>query len=376
MSNAKISRLTKKVKILEEMLENKTRQLYEKNEYLMSLTENIGVFLFVTDQQGIIIQTSKFTLNHLNMEQSDILGKSIKEFLNCGKSFDDNLGKICEVQLETSRGLEICALFSMSKLPGEGGFIFSGSDLTDLKGAQEVIRNQEMTMMEQGRLKSLGEMASMVAHEVKNPLGIMDGQLRRLGKAINKEEVDKNKTEELIGKLKNNIQRINKIVESLKSASRDSSHDEYVRVDINKVVDVLLELSTEKMKFLDIEFSIQNNLEDIYTIGRESELEQVLLNLLNNAVDAISELDDKWIRITLANKDEKIIFNITDSGSGIPLDVQGRIFDPFFTTKDVGKGTGIGMSIVKNIIDSHRGTIEIDNTSSNTCFIVSLPVFK
>jgi len=92
---------------------------------------------------------------------------------------------------------------------------------------------------------------------------------------------------------------------------------------------------------------------------------------LNNAFDAIEKLETKWIEVSLYEKDQKICVAITDSGSGIPLSIQKKIMEPFFTTKEVGRGTGLGLSISKGIMNAHQGSLEIDNTSPNTKFILS-----
>jgi signal transduction histidine kinase len=99
----------------------------------------------------------------------------------------------------------------------------------------------------------------------------------------------------------------------------------------------------------------------------------VILNLLNNSVDAISELKEKWIEIVVAETASCIEVKITDSGRGIPKEIQNKIFNPFFTTKVVGKGTGLGLSISKGIIEAHGGHFQINNECPNTQFVIQLP---
>ena len=102
----------------------------------------------------------------------------------------------------------------------------------------------------------------------------------------------------------------------------------------------------------------------------------MLINLVTNAIDAIEELDERWIKINhiIDAENNKIIFTVTDSGDGIPKEVQQKLFQPFFTTKDVGKGTGLGMAISKGIMDSHNGEFYINNHSDNTEFVLKLPI--
>ena len=107
---------------------------------------------------------------------------------------------------------------------------------------------------------------------------------------------------------------------------------------------------------------------------RAGEIVQVLLNLLNNAYDAISESSEKWIKVELKKEPKSIAIWVTDSGGGIPTEVQKKIMQPFFTTKEVGKGTGLGLSISRGIIESHHGQLILDTSSANTCFIIKLPI--
>ena len=108
----------------------------------------------------------------------------------------------------------------------------------------------------------------------------------------------------------------------------------------------------------------------------EIEIEQILINLINNSIDAIKQLPKKWINISLIEKNENLVLTIADSGDGIPISIQDRIFDPFYTTKKIGEGTGLGLSIVKGMLEDHDASITLDNDSINTCFILRFPKFS
>jgi signal transduction histidine kinase len=99
----------------------------------------------------------------------------------------------------------------------------------------------------------------------------------------------------------------------------------------------------------------------------------VALNLLNNAFDAIQSLEEKWIKISFSDIGDWVKIIVTDSGPGIPFDVQMKMMQPFYTTKEIGKGTGLGLSISKGIIERHNGRLYLDNTSPNTQFVIALP---
>lgn len=115
---------------------------------------------------------------------------------------------------------------------------------------------------------------------------------------------------------------------------------------------------------------------DFFFNGRQAQIEQVLLNLLNNSFDAIQSTPDRWIHITARLENHRVLILVTDSGTGIPNDVQQKMLQPFFTTKEVGKGTGLGLSISKGIIEDHQGQLYYDPKNKNTCFVIDLPEIK
>ena len=106
----------------------------------------------------------------------------------------------------------------------------------------------------------------------------------------------------------------------------------------------------------------------------EIEIEQVLVNLINNGIDAVKNLPEKWVRVTIFEDPTQVILQISDSGSGIPEKIRHRLFDPFFTTKGVGEGTGLGLSIAKGILDEHHATISVLAEAPHTCFEIRFPL--
>ena len=106
---------------------------------------------------------------------------------------------------------------------------------------------------------------------------------------------------------------------------------------------------------------------------RGNQMSQVILNLLNNANDAISHLPEKWIRLEVEQTDNAILIAVSNSGPKIPPEVAEQIFRPFFTTKPVGKGTGLGLSISMRIMGDHKGSLSLDEFSAHTRFVISLP---
>jgi signal transduction histidine kinase len=112
---------------------------------------------------------------------------------------------------------------------------------------------------------------------------------------------------------------------------------------------------------------------DQEVFGNSIQISQVILNLLNNAFDAIQDATDKWIKIQTYIEHGQVQIRVTDCGHGISNEVAKKIMQPFFTTKPIGKGTGLGLSISKGIVEAHQGKLTIDTESKNTCFVITLP---
>jgi C4-dicarboxylate-specific signal transduction histidine kinase len=221
-------------------------------------------------------------------------------------------------------------------------------------------------------MASLGEMASGIAHEINNPLAIIKMTALQMQKNVtNESTILKNG----IVKIDSTVDRISKIIQGLRTFSRDGRNDPFEIVSFDNLIDDILSFCKERLKHHSITL-IKDELDpNLVFEGRQIEISQVILNLLNNAIDAVDSLadDNKWIRISAKNNGSFLEIKITDSGSGISLETQSKMFQPFFTTKEIGKGTGLGLSLSLTIIKNHLGEIFLDNNSPNTCFILRLP---
>jgi signal transduction histidine kinase len=143
---------------------------------------------------------------------------------------------------------------------------------------------------------------------------------------------------------------------------------------VQKMVDDSTALCSQKFAFFEIDLQVVSEI-DMEIPCHPVAIGQVLLNILNNAFHEICKegRDEKWIRVTLKERSDFIEIAISDSGGGIPEAIRDKIFQPFFTSKDVGEGTGLGLSLSKGIIESHRGKLFLDTKRSHTTFIIELP---
>ncbi len=229
------------------------------------------------------------------------------------------------------------------------------------------LENQILKNVTASRLAAVGELASGIAHEINNPLTVINGQVLKIRKQMRDQE-----NKEISGPLdKINLmsERIVKIINGLKLISRDGHNDPMSEFSIVTMIEEIKLLTEMKIKSQSIHLSISmpTNLDVVY--GREVQISQVLVNLVNNSVDAISSLPEKWIKVEILDLEDFISVSVTDSGSGIPKELQQKIMNPFFTTKEVGKGTGLGLSISKGIIKEHGGDFYYNEAHPNTQFV-------
>jgi PAS domain S-box-containing protein len=218
------------------------------------------------------------------------------------------------------------------------------------------------------KLAALGEIAAGVAHEIHNPLAIISGMNQLLEQS--KGDPEKfHKRIEAIGKA---CDRIEKIVGSLKKFARQDSKHERAHCKMSSIIDEVLSLSNIKAKKNRTELIVECNTTSSVQCA-SVEIEQILINLVSNAIDAVSGLEQKWVKIQALDRSDQVIVRVVDAGHGIPKEIAAKLFNPFFTTKEVGAGTGLGLSISLGIAKDHGGKIEIIDKEPNTCFELSLP---
>lgn len=235
---------------------------------------------------------------------------------------------------------------------------------------------QRALSIQASKLSALGEMAAGVGHEINNPLAIIEGSISILNRQMESQSsVDPELLNKHLKRIAETTQRIAKIVRGLLRLSRRSQGDTKAQLSLNLIIERSLELTQERFKNHGIELKTSGVTDLIQIHGDEIQLSQVLLNLLNNAFDAVVPQEIKWVKIELVVMGgKKVRVLVTDSGSGIPSEVRAKLMQPFFTTKGVNRGTGLGLSISRTIIEEHGGLLFFDAECPNTRFVIELPL--
>jgi PAS domain S-box-containing protein len=378
---------------------------HERN-VLRTMIDLIPAFIYAKDAQSRFTAANKLVAHRMGVEPSELLGKTDFDFFpreHAERFFADEQALIQsgvplidreELAFDKTRGKDRVILTSKIPLRDEAGnltgFVGTGFDITDRKDA-------EARMASSDRLESIGRLAAGVAHEINTPIQYLNdsvafirdgvGELLAYIDELHKltdarpaagEDVDYMREElpPALTRVSEGLSRIAEIVRSMKVFSH-VDQNEMSDVDLNcSVTSTLVVARSEYRDIADVETDF-GQIPRVVCHG--GQINQVILNLVVNAAHAISD-NCKGTRgkIVVRTREEngRVVISIEDTGGGIPEGIRARIFDPFFTTKEVGRGTGQGLSVSRNVVvKGHGGELEfVTEIGKGTTFFVRLPV--
>lgn len=288
--------------------------------------------------------------------------KYIREFAeNLFKSEDNSLDTNLDTTIE---GEEKKFYIVGTKFHDNREAVIIGLDITDFSNLQKAVGLME-------RLSALGEMVAGIVHEINNPLTVV------MNKAMMIEKFqEKNQPEKIIAaaqSIQKTGDKMAKIIEGVKSFVRQGQHDPHTEAYVHETISEAALLIESKIKGAQVKISLPEGDGPVIN-ANQTQLYQVFVNLLTNSIDAICDLEERWIKVKTYVEDNILNVRFIDSGPGISVEQEQKIFDSFYTTKEKGKGTGLGLSLCKKILAQHGGDLVIDHNEKNTCFVVSLPL--
>ena len=358
---------------LEHNVKERTREIEETKQYLENLLENANDVIYTLDtEQRFTYVNSK--IEAWGYRKDDLLGRPYLVLLSkrhrgrrLKSTLDIGAKQVYEVEVVTRTGEPRAVMVSVSPLHGSEGAILGvlgiARDMTETKKLEQRIRNSE-------QLASVGRLAAGVAHEINNPLGGILNCLYNLRKGT----LSPSRQEEYRVSMEDGVRRVQKIVRQLLDFSQQHE-PEFALTDINHVVDRVLVLTTHLFASnrIRLETGFGQGLPNVM-VDRHM-IEQVLMNLVLNAVQAMKDGGGLTIRTSVV--EGICLIEVRDTGLGIPPAVLPRIFDPFFTTKSEGEGTGLGLSVSLGIVERHGGKILVDSeVGKGTTFTLCLPVSR
>jgi len=241
--------------------------------------------------------------------------------------------------------------------------------IQELREAKKKLEETQAQLIQSEKLASIGQLAAGVAHELNNPMsGIMGfTQLLLEGKTLSEQQRSDLET------IYTQSQRCRTIIQNLLQFSR-RQEPKKADLDLSLVLQATIDLV--KYDFSSSGITIDKRISESlpHVLGDPQQLQQVFLNLLVNARQAMNGRPQSQVSIKVSPEADRIVTRVKDNGPGIPKEIIGKVFDPFFTTKPVGQGTGLGLSICHGIVEQHQGSIAVESDgNTGTTFIVKLP---
>jgi PAS domain S-box-containing protein len=243
-------------------------------------------------------------------------------------------------------------------------------DITERRRAEVQLEANRAQLTSSARLASLGVMAGGIAHEINNPLAIIHASADDLVHRAKHEGVVPPDIVVRNGeRIQQTATRITKIIRSMRILAREGSHDKFCSTPVSRIIEEALEVCRERFKDHSVNLLVPSIEPTLCVSCREVQIAQVLVNLLQNAFDAVVDhTGQRLVRLDVQVQGCAVVFSVVDSGPGVPPGLKTRIMEPFFTTKEVGKGMGLGLSLSQTIIEEHQGKLELTEEAGFTCF--------
>ncbi|RQO73344.1 PAS domain-containing sensor histidine kinase [Aquitalea sp. FJL05] len=404
----------------QETLETKHRELAEAHHFTEGVLAAMTDVLVVCDTVGKVRQVNRAMLQLTGHTESELVGRELAELvednqarsqiatlLAAGRSDVQDV----EIALPRQQGEPVPVTWNVSPLyDGEGrysGFVAVGRPIGELKrayaqlqAAHQALKSAQAQLVQAEKMASLGRLVAGVAHELNNPISFIlgnahamqryAGKLARYLNAIHAHDLSSDnqalrielKIDRLLADLPSlcaglmeGAERSGHIVDALKRFSAVEENTRQ-RVDLADLTQRAVHWVSRAAPFR-VEVSSSGLDEPAWVCGSANQLQQVLVNLIQNAFDAIEKTPQPILQLRLERAGDMVELGLQDNGPGISEDALPLIFDPFFTTKPIGKGTGLGLSISYGIVERHGGQLSADNPlSGGACFTLRLPAFR
>lgn len=392
-------------------LKDKDIRINEARERYEQIVQATDVLMCIVDHDGkLLFANKKFVEFYGYKDEQSILGLSIAEIfngnvieaeksLNYVKSVSQNNTTVQYESYDKRHNMWFANILGQIRDPSDKNVFevcIISKDITErverekkLNNTVELLIKTRDQLIQQDKMAALGRLASGIAHEIRNPLEIIYMGVDYLENNISDNDPH---TRESLEKIFNAVNRANTIIKNILSFSRHSEC-KITQIAICQLLDNALSLAQQIIQKGRVSVKCEYEDKALEVAGDYNMLEQVFLNLIHNAVDAMSDSKEKILTVRVYKKritelgykigyrytdyfkigEDMIVIEISDTGKGMPKEVQSKIFEPFFTTKTVNEGTGLGLSIVHMIMERLNGTIDVTSKENQgTTFFVNL----
>lgn len=335
---------------------------------------NIVLWKNVAFRKMVLMRPQKY----LKLEK--IFSADRKEFvdsmaslvLETGNAFDG------EVEVVKGNGRKLLCRVYISKLDSshllvELENVEDRRKLEALENQHEILKSQQVELIEEAKISGLGTMIGGISHEINNPLAVIRG---RVDIALHKLSLNRLEEKDVVytfERLKEMTERMTKIIKHLQTFAFGFSQESITDIDLNELVHESFFLLRHDLESKGIEVRTKNVSNEVFIRCGRSAMLQVFFNLLSNSIAAVEGLDEKWISVEVEYNTKKSFIYFVDSGKGIPPHISTRMLEPFFSTREVGEGNGLGLSVAKKSIAQYGGDLRYVSARTNTTFLVDIP---
>jgi PAS domain S-box-containing protein len=345
-------------------------EMQRLKDYSENIIESLTVGVAVVDQKGLVIGWNRVLEDQMGLRKEAALGRTLEEVLGphtyaslFPPETQQDFRLLSEATLEVPGGGK--KVFDIARTPlldnalQPYGTIIVFEDITEKISLQQRLVTSE-------KLASIGLLSAGVAHEINTPLTGISSYIQMLQKKLTDTHYA-----QLLEKIEAQTDRVARIIKNLLAFARNPSDSSFHRVNIKESLEEILSLIDYKLKNMNIRLELElSPIAPIYAQGER--LQQVFINIILNALDAMPQGGTLGIRLT--EDGGQAVVRISDTGMGIKAEHLSHIFDPFFTTKGIGKGTGLGLSISYAIVKEHEGHIAVaSEIGKGSTFTITLP---
>ncbi|MBF0567671.1 MAG: PAS domain-containing protein [Nitrospirae bacterium] len=387
------------------------QERYRSHTMLTTLIDNVPDLAWIKDKEGRFIMANealslafKIPVNEvIGRTDFDIMPRELAEKYRADDQFimADGLRRCIEEPVIDAEGRTHIVETIKTPMKNDNGVVIGtvgiAHDITERKQLEDELeqlntnleemvisemqkrRAQEQLLVQQSKMAAMGEMIAIIAHQWRQPLNAIALTVQDMKEAYNYGELNEEYINNSVNTTMEQLNFMSKTIDDFRNFFKPSK--ERIRFDVKTAIEELLSMFGQIFKKNDVDISIKSQQDTLLsTEGYPNEFKQVMLNLLNNARDAITskrETDNTirgLIEITIGNNEErdKVIISIKDNGGGIPDDVIGKVFEPYFTTKGA-EGTGIGLYMSKTIIETNMGgKLYCENIGNGAMFVIEL----
>jgi PAS domain S-box-containing protein len=353
-----------------------SQELSDSEQQFRLIVEAAPNGMLLVDERGTIVMANASALRQFGYERDELLGKPVEMLIPGPSRFGHRQHRAGFIKAPEKRsmgggrelsglrkdGSEFAAEIGLTPIQTDKGMrvVASIMDISERKRLEMRLRRAE-------RLAELGTLASGMAHEIGTPMNVILGRAEYLLQRTADEGMKKG-----LATIVTQVERITKVMNQLLTFARRKPSERRA-VDLGEIVDDSLEMFQERITHSHVTVDKLIDLSLPPVLADRDQLIQVLINLVMNSLHAMPE--GGRLRLSLDRENRHVRLGVSDTGHGMPEEIRSKVFDPFFTTKDFGKGTGLGLTVVKGIIEEHGGTIAVESVvDKGTTFWIRLPL--